>query len=241
MKRQTERRTAQVDWTARLHRTWREWVKPALVVVVVCCSFRSAVADWNDVPTGSMKPTIVEGDRIFVNKLAYGLRMPFTSWRLIERDGPQRGDIVVFFAPHDGTRMVKRVIGLPGDTIELRNHRVYVNDMAARYQQLDDETMKGIPQATRSGHLLAREMLSGRLHPMMLSVRHSPRQDYGPVQVPPDSYFLLGDNRDNSRDSRWFGSVHRDLIVGRATAVLFSVDSRRYYLPRWERTFRSLP
>ncbi len=103
-------------------RFWREWLRPIVIIVVVCGAFRSALADWNDVPTGSMKPTIMEGDRIFVNKAAYGLRVPFTSWWLAEFSGPERGDVVVFFSPEDGTRYVKRVMGVPGDRIELGPH-----------------------------------------------------------------------------------------------------------------------
>ena len=108
----------------RARRIWREWVRPVIPVVAVLLVVRSAVADWNDVPTGSMKPTILEGDRIFVNKLAYDLKVPFTGWSLWSFDGPGRGDIVVFFSPDNGTRMVKRVVGLPGDTLELRRNRL---------------------------------------------------------------------------------------------------------------------
>src|SRR5262245_40087463 len=92
---------------------WKEWVKPLMICGLLVGSIRSAVADWNDVPTGSMKPTILEGDRVVVNKLAYDLKVPFTTWHVAEWGNPQRGDIVVFFSPVDGTRLVKRVIGLP--------------------------------------------------------------------------------------------------------------------------------
>jgi signal peptidase I len=87
----------------------------------------SAIADWNDVPTGSMNPTILAGDRIFVNKLAYDLRISFTTWRLAHWDNPRRGEIVVFFSPVDGTRLVKRVIGVPGDVIAMNGNRLYIN------------------------------------------------------------------------------------------------------------------
>ncbi|MHC4695747.1 MAG: signal peptidase I [Planctomycetota bacterium] len=231
----------QSKWKGRLSRTWREWVKPLLVVLIVCGSFRSAIADWNDVPTGSMKPTIVEGDRIFVNKLAYGLRVPFTSWQLIERDGPQRGDVVIFFAPEDGMRMVKRVIGLPGDRIELRNNRVYVNGEPAVYERLDDDIIETIPPQSRYLHRFAGELIDGRSHPMMTTPLTRSRRTYGPIDVPPGAYFVMGDNRDGSRDSRWIGCIQRDRIVGQATGVVLSVDPDRYYLPRWERFFRGLP
>src|SRR5262249_34269477 len=96
---------------------WREWIRPCAVIAAVVFPFKSAIADWNWVPTGSMKPTILEGDLVFVNKLAYDLKVPFTLQRLAHWDDPVRGDIVVFFSPHDGTRLVKRVIALPGDTL----------------------------------------------------------------------------------------------------------------------------
>ena len=102
---------------ATLQRWWREEIRPLLIMAVILFSIRSSLADWNDVPSGSMKPTLVEGDRIFVNKLAYDLKVPFTTWHLAEWSDPQRGDIVVFFSPHDDKRLVKRVIGLPGDTV----------------------------------------------------------------------------------------------------------------------------
>src|ERR1041385_2356545 len=82
---------------------WREWAKPMLTCLLVVCAFRSAIADWNDVPTGSMKPTILEGDRVFVNKLAFDLKVPFTTWRIAKWSDPKRGEIVVFFSPEGGT------------------------------------------------------------------------------------------------------------------------------------------
>src|SRR5262245_13276000 len=97
---------------------WQEWIKPLAVVAAVVLPFKSAIADWNWVPSGSMKPTILEGDLVLVNKLAYDLKVPFTLWRLAAWDNPSRGDIVVLFSPHDGKRLVKRVIALPGDTLE---------------------------------------------------------------------------------------------------------------------------
>src|SRR3954468_16239261 len=101
---------------------WREWIKPLALVALIVFPLKSALADWNWVPTGSMKPTILEGDLVFVNKLAYDLKVPFTLQRLAAWDDPARGDIAVFFSPHDGQRLVKRVVAVPGDTIELRNN-----------------------------------------------------------------------------------------------------------------------
>src|SRR5260370_708988 len=102
-----------------------------LVLLLVVCSLRSALADWNDVPTGSMKPTIQEGDRVVVNKLAYDLKLPFTTFEILKWGDPKRGDIVVLFSPADGVRLVKRVVAGPGDRVELRDNRLFVNGVAA--------------------------------------------------------------------------------------------------------------
>src|SRR5689334_25136669 len=115
---------------------WRRHLKAIAIVVLVLTAFRSAVADWNDVPTGSMKPTIVEGDRIFVNKLAYGLKVPFTTWHLARWSAPSRGEVVVFNSPADGTRLVKRVVGLPGDQIWMVDDQLYVNGQPLSYQPI---------------------------------------------------------------------------------------------------------
>src|SRR5213592_3394533 len=112
---------------SRARRWWRDEIRPLLVIGVILFAVRSSLADWNDVPTGSMKPTILEGDRVFINKLAYDLKVPFTTWHLAEWSSPKRGDIVVFYSPHDGIRLVKRVIALPGDLIELRNDKLIIN------------------------------------------------------------------------------------------------------------------
>jgi signal peptidase I len=125
------------DWRSRARHFWRNEIRPLLVLGLVLCAIRSSFADWNDVPTGSMKPTILEGDRVFVNKLAYDLKVPFTTWHLAEWANPQRGDIVVFYSPHDGTRLVKRVIGLPGDLLELRGDQLFLNGQPAEYSPLD--------------------------------------------------------------------------------------------------------
>ena len=209
-----------------LRTLWGEWVKPLAVILIICGSFRSAVADWNDVPTGSMKPTIVEGDRIFVNKLAYGLRVPFTSWWVTEFEGPQRGEVVVLFAPPDGVRMVKRVVGVPGDRVELRANGLFINGEPAAYGPLDQSIVAAIPPELQANHRFATELIEGRGHPIMSTPGRPNKQNLGPIVVPPDHYFVMGDNRDNSRDSRWFGCVERSSIVGRATAVTVLPSSR---------------
>src|SRR4028119_1252094 len=106
-------------------------VRIFLLMILIVSSLRSALADWNDVPTGSMKPTIQEGDRVVVNKLAYDLKIPFTTKAIAKWGDPQRGDIVVLFSPADGIRLVKRVVAIPGDQVELRDNQLLINGKVA--------------------------------------------------------------------------------------------------------------
>ncbi len=224
----------------RLLWLWNEWVKTLLVVVLVVGGFRSAIADWNDVPTGSMQPTILEGDRIVVNKLAYDLKVPFTRWRLARWGEPQRGDIVVLFSPADGQRLVKRVIGLPGDLVALRNDRLVINGAPVAYRPLVGVPLREVQPGPLPARLFATEELPSRPHTVMITPQLPAMRFFGPVRVPEGDYFLMGDNRDESGDSRVFGFVPGDRIVGRATAVAASVDPSDHYLPRWDRFFRAL-
>lgn len=226
---------------SRWSRLWREWVKPFLMVLLVVGSLRSAVADWNDVPTGSMRPTILEGERIFVNKLAYDLKVPFTRVRLLEWGAPERGDVVVLYSPADGKRLVKRVVGLPGDELAISNGHLYINDEEAEYQPFLSDDRDALGLAGERGDLVVWEQLGERSHPVTWKPLHRLMPNYGPLVVPPESYFVMGDNRDNSRDSRVFGFVDRELIVGEALAVVVSLNPEESYAPRWDRFFTGLP
>jgi signal peptidase I len=228
-------------WKQKWMKFLREEARPMLVTVLVLFAFRSAVADWNDVPTGSMKPTIIEGDRVFVNKLAYDLKVPFTTWHLAAWDNPRRGDIVVFFSPYDGQRLVKRVVGAPGDRIELVNDQLLVNGQPARYEPLETRTINEIPAAEQPAHEFASETFADRTHPVMATPALRAPRTFGPITVPENQYFMMGDNRDNSFDSRFYGCVERGRIVGRASAVVISLDHADHYLPRWHRFFTRLP
>jgi signal peptidase I len=217
---------------------WKSWIFSILAALLVAGSFKSAIADWNVVPSGSMNPTILEGDRIFVNKLAYDLKVPFTTRHLAEWSDPRRGDIVVFFSPQDGKRLVKRVVGLPGDAIALENNHLLVNGEEAVYEPVDQRN-PGTPVDADQFRVL--EDLTGRKHPVLITPRQPALRTFGPVTVPEGHYLMMGDNRDNSADSRYFGFVARERIVGRATAVVISLNILDRYQPRWERFFTQLP
>ena len=192
--------------------------------------FRSAVADWNVVPTGSMQPTIRIGDRIVVDKAAYDLRLPFTHVSLLHRADPARGDIVVLESSTAGERLVKRVVGVPGDVVALRDNRLYVNGRFAQYRAIH---VDGIGDDSWDPATYVTENVDGRSHEVRWSDHHSsPDRNFGPVVVPASQYLLMGDNRDNSRDSRYYGFFPRGEITGRATRVAISLDPDRHYLPR---------
>jgi signal peptidase I len=215
-------------------------VKPFVFIVLILCALRSSVADWNDVPTGSMNPSIIEGDRIFVNKLAYDLKVPFTTWHVAQWGDPSRGDVVVFYSPVDGVRLVKRVVGVPGDTIQLVENRLYVNGAPASYGPLDPAFAKEM-QGRAAGVTFESEKVGNVSHPVMQLPHALSRSTYGPVVVPAGNFFVMGDNRDNSFDSRFWGFLDRNNIVGRASAVAISLDPDNYYLPRWHRFFHAMP
>ena len=214
----------------RLLKAWYEY-RGFAVFIILMLIFRSALADWNVVPTGSMKPTILEGDRILVNKLAYDFRIPLTHISLYKFADPRRGDIVVFDSKAANTRLVKRVIGLPGDTVEMRDNRLIINGIAARYSDIGHEP--DVTFATESYLDVAHKIELARTGVSRFST-------FGPVSVPKDCYLVLGDNRDNSADSRFYGFIPRDEIVGNAKTVVLSLDYEDFYIPRAERFFRPL-
>lgn len=215
---------------------WRGWGYSIFIAFWVATSFKSAIADWNVVPTGSMKPTIVEGDRIFVNKLAYDLKLPYTTMHLVQWSDPRRGDIVVFFSPEKHTRMVKRVVGLPGDTIAMVDNVVFINGKALTYSSSDMNNCDGMTLP----EYCYLEDLTGKKHTVMITQQYSPITSFKPIIVPQNSYFMMGDNRNNSADSRYFGFVERSAIIGKATTVIASLDINDNYKPRWKRFFSAL-
>lgn len=220
---------------------WREWIRPLTLPILLITAAKSALADINYVPTGSMKPTILEGDVVFVNKLAYDLKVPFTTQRVAHWGDPARGDVVVCFAPDTGTRLVKRVIGTPGDTIELRNETLFINGVRQSYSPLPANAsgVGDLEPTERSTALFAREQFTDgdttRFHSVMALPTRPALRNFGPVTVPAGGYFMMGDNRDNSHDSRFFGFVPRREIVGQAKGVFVSADLAHWLRPRFNR------
>ncbi|MEZ8741256.1 signal peptidase I [Photobacterium swingsii] len=213
----------------RLVKLWKS-NRSLLLFLVLMCVFRSAFADWNTVPTGSMKPTILEGDRIFVNKMAYDIRVPFTHTSLYKVSDPQRGDIIVFDSKVSDLRLVKRVIGIPGDVIALDDNVLSVNGNRVSYDDFSStesavDKIEHLPNAT---------------HFVRVNKKGALRSSFAPVRVPDGHYMALGDNRDNSSDSRVIGFVPRDEIVGRTKSVVLSFNYDNYYIPRSDRFFKSL-
>ncbi|KYF68304.1 signal peptidase I [Sorangium cellulosum] len=202
----------------RAYRTVAPLARSLLKVVaalVILTMGRSTLADQYHVPTGSMWPTIAPGDRILVDKVAYGLRVPLVEGYLLERSGPRAGDVVLFADPRGGsTLLVKRVIALAGQTVMLRAGVLYVDGAAQPVEQLGD--------GTRVEHL-------GR-------VTHAAGEPdfaaFGPVVVPADHLFVMGDNRAASLDSRVMGAVPRELVRGRVLRVVYHHDAAGFDLSR---------
>jgi signal peptidase I len=207
---------------------WREW-RGFLIFLIVMFSFRSAIADWNDVPSGSMLPTILIGDRILVDKLAYDLKLPFTTVHMTTWGQPKRGDIVVFYSPADGVRLVKRVIGIPGDRVSMTNNHLVINDVPVQYEARGEAN----PDPKDAGlQELKVEQLDGRPHLMLVTPQRPAMRSFPSVEVPAGEFLMMGDNRDNSNDWRYIGFVPRSEILGRASRVVFSLDPDHWYAPR---------
>ncbi len=203
-------------------KTWLRNQRGFLVFLVLFGIFRTAVADWNPVPSGSMRPTVVEGDVVLVNRLAYAVKLPLTDVELMRTGEPQRGDVVTLSSPVDGTRLLKRLVAVGGDVVQLREGRLSINGEPARYsvpQAVDAEPLA--PGFEMPALRMDEHLGSSTRRVQWLPSRPSMR-DVGPVVVPPDHVMVMGDNRDNSLDSRAWGFVPRQLLIGRAHHVLVS-------------------
>src|SRR4051794_21518781 len=203
-------------------RKWLHGNAKFLAFVLLFGVFRTAVADWNPIPSASMHPNLLEGDVVFVNRMAFDLKLPLTNMVLAHMGEPARGDIVTFESPKDGTRLIKRLVALPGDVVEMRNERLYINGKGADYDMVT-ESLDSVQGATLRALQLSESTdaggRGGRRHIQVLPDVMAPRT-FGPLTVPRGEYLMLGDNRDNSADSRVIGLVPRKLLIGRAERVL---------------------
>ncbi len=239
--REFGKRCSGMNFKQWMGRQWQSWRGTILFVVFVLVPVKSVLADWNWVPTGSMNPTILEGDLVYVDKLAYDLRVPLTLKSLVHRGDPERGDVSILFSPLDNTRLVKRVIGIPGDVIEMKNHLLTINGVRLEYEELDPVVVEDLNDDLKRVSVFASERLGEVDHAMMVVPGAS--GDLGSferVVVPEGHYFVMGDHRDNSLDSRSFGFVERKMFVGKAKRVIASFDILDRYQPRLGRFFSSL-
>ena len=223
-----------------LRTKWRNWRGFVLFVILVFIPIRSSLADWNWVPSGSMNPTIMEGDLVYVNKLAYGLRFPLTLSRIGSWGEPKAQDIVVCFSPDDGIRLVKRVIACPGDKVKVLGNKLYINDEVVEYEFKPIDSVEHLANEYSGNGQLYEEYLSDVPHLIMHTPHMNTIKNFDEIIVPEGKYFVMGDNRDNSKDSRYFGFIERKQIIGKVTMVLGSLNKLDKYQPRFSRFFSVL-
>ncbi len=198
------RADARISFSGRMESDWVRELLSVVVVVAIGLIGRATFADHYVVPSGSMEPTVEIGDRILVDKRAYGFRLPLSNTYIVEGADPKTGDVVVLDSPETGDVLLKRVVAGPQDTVSILGGRVVLNGVAA-------------PIESRDGALL--ELLESTEHPVRLTGGGGP--EFGPVRLPSKKYLVVGDNRGLSHDGRSFGFVDRETILGRAEIVYF--------------------
>ncbi len=217
-----------------------------MLFMILMAVFRSSAADWNYVPSGSMRPGIIEGDRVLINKVAYDINTPFVNHSLLHLADPVRGDVVVFKSKAAGKRLIKRVIGVPGDEVTVIGNKLILNGVPMKYELAgSDQGSFVLQERPGSPFGEGRRMIKTgetRLDKYKISpdgvllwstdesiTSNNLRQTYN---VPENHYFVMGDARNNSADSRYYGFVPRNEIVGRSSRVVLSHNRENYYLPR---------
>jgi signal peptidase I len=226
--------------------TLREYAESIGVAIAVALLLRAFVVEAFQIPSGSMIPTLEVGDHIFVSKFSYGLSIPFTDMKVLKYAQPQRGDVIVFKFPNDhSTDYIKRVVGLPGDTVETRNNQLYVNGNEI-HRERERRPCRYNESATAGDDHDCEywvETLGSKVHQTILEPAH-PAQDHPRTVIAPGEVFVMGDNRDNSYDSRKWGTVNMDLIKGRALIIWWSRGNSAAWDPgawlkaiRWNRFF----
>ena len=205
---------------------WKE-NRQFLLLLSCIIFFKSAIADLSSISGASMQPSLLDGDKVWINKLAYDVKIPFTEISLAEVSDPSRGDVVIIDSKQAGKRLVNRIVGIPGDTIYMQNNALVINGEAANYEVLSRD----------EDDIIILEELPDKPHRAKLSNSFVSltNRSYGPKIVPDRQYFVLGDNRDNSMDSRVYSFIPREELIARSSSIVFSLDSGNSYLPRGER------
>lgn len=220
------RKRGSAEQPSMLRWVW-EWTKTIATALVIFLFVRSFIVEAFQIPTGSMENTLLVGDFLLVNKAVYGAEVPGTDWHLPALEDPHRGDVVVFRPPpaagqSPSTRYVKRVVGIPGDTLLMRDGILYRDG---------DRVREPYVKHTRPYRDLASPRFDWQQHFLVRAARaasryHPTRDNWGPIVVPPRRYFVMGDNRDNSEDSRYWGFVPRNAIKGKPLVVYYSYRRR---------------
>jgi signal peptidase I len=230
----------------------RQYAESIGLALGVALLLRAFVVEAFQIPSGSMIPTLDVGDHIFVSKFAYAVGVPFTNLKIAELGKPKRGDVVVFkYPPDQSIDYIKRVVGLPGETIEVRHNEVFINGQPMAREELHEPCSAGdgADEDDRRFCEVWLEHLDGKTHLTHQEPIRSNGSDFGPVTIPVGHYFCMGDNRDNSKDSRVWGFVPFELIKGRALVIWWSRDPSRGGLSpsgvadwfssiRWKRFFK---
>ncbi len=193
----------------------KDYLEPFVIAVLIALFIRAFVVQAFEIPSSSMEPTLLIGDYLLVNKFTYGIRIPYTNIKFFRVKKPRRGDVIVFIFPMDPSKdFIKRVIGTEGEKVEIIQNKIYIDDGL-----INDPW----------GHFVMNDFPRGYLQPM---------EHFGPVVVPKDSLFVMGDNRDNSEDSRFWGFVNLNAVLGKALVIYFSWDQNAesvFDKVRWSR------
>lgn len=215
---------------------YKEWIEPFLIAAVVALFIRQFVVEAFKIPSGSMIPTLTIGDHLLVNKFVYGPRIPFTDTRIFTWKEPKRGEIIVFKYPENESKnFIKRVVGVPGDKITITKGTLSVNDQPVRL--VPAENPAGVSESEQLSTPRKARVYEEQLGVMRHRIQYLHDQsdnNFGPLLVPKDSVFVMGDNRDNSQDSRVWGFVQFNKILGRALIIYWSWDGNDRWV-RWER------
>lgn len=221
---------SEISGRSLVARLWKDNQQFFLILTCIVF-FKSAIADLSSISGASMQPTLLDGDKIWVNKLAYDVKVPFTEISLKQLNAPERGDIVIIDSKKAGKRLVKRIIGIPGDTILMQSNTIIINGSSVNYEIVseDNEAITIRESIDRSYNIkIANNFDQGRI------------RTFGPAQVPEGEFFVLGDNRDNSADSRIYSFIPRGELIGRSSSLVFSLDNENHYIPRTNRFFSKL-